>query len=324
MGPKMQVDLGGSSFWRSQRRKVGFQSSIESALFYLYEGGELCGIMISHVDDLYTAGEGNYFEEAMKRLTKKIHLKEQKGEFKFCGKHIVQQKDGQISIDQTESIETIEYQVIDKSRRSKPGAPLTEDEKSGFRALIGSMGWVTRQSRPDIMVNVSIAAQALGKPTVKDVIDLNKALKMLKETPNAKWNYVPSSITMKNCAVFVCADSSFANLPGHKSQCGYVVGLSLPSLENGEETPALCCLRHAQAASNVCAGAHWPPKQMDSWQVWRRQTMSEWFSWRLRIPASPSGTLTRSFRGRGCWLSQMPKALRAPSIKMLGSLLTRG
>lgn len=40
--------------------------------------------MISHVDDLYTAGEGNYFEEAMKRLTKKIHLKEQKGEFKFC------------------------------------------------------------------------------------------------------------------------------------------------------------------------------------------------------------------------------------------------
>lgn len=246
----------GRSWWfklLEESKKEGWiQSSIEPALFYLYEGGELCGIMISHVDDLYTAGEGNYFEEAMKRLTKKIHLKEQKGEFKFCGKHIVQQKDGQISIDQTESIETIEYQVIDRSRRSKPGAPLTEDEKSGFRALIGSMGWVTRQSRPDIMVNVSIAAQALGKPTVKDVIDLNKALKMLKETPNAKWNYVPSSITMKNCAVFVCADSSFANLPGHKSQCGYVVGLSLPSLENGEETPVLLLETCSSSIKRVC------------------------------------------------------------------------
>lgn len=142
--------------------------------------------------------------------------------------------------------------MIDKSRRSKPGAPLTEDEKSGFRALVGSMGWVTRQSRPDIMVNVSIAAQALGKPTVKDVIDLNKALKMLKETPNAKWNYVPSSITMKNCAVFVCADSSFANLPGHKSQCGYVVGLSLPSLENGEETPVLLLETCSSSIKRVC------------------------------------------------------------------------
>ena len=98
----------------------------------------------------------------MKGLAKQIHLKEQKGEFKFCGKHIVQHEDGKISIDQTESIETIEYQVLDKSRRSKTGAPLTEDEKSGFRGLIGSMGWVTRQSRPDVMVNVSIAAQALG------------------------------------------------------------------------------------------------------------------------------------------------------------------
>lgn len=70
--------------FKESKKEGWIQSSIEPALFYLYEGGELCGIMISHVDDLYTAGEGNYFEEAMKRLTKKIHLKEQKGEFKFC------------------------------------------------------------------------------------------------------------------------------------------------------------------------------------------------------------------------------------------------
>lgn len=87
---------------------------------------------------------------------------------------------------------------------------------------------------------------------MKDVIDLNKALKMLKETPNAKWKYVPSAITMKNCAVLVCADSSFANLPGHKSQCGYVVGLSLPSLENGEETPVLLLETCSSSIKRVC------------------------------------------------------------------------
>ena len=41
-------------------------------------------------------------------------------------------------------------------------ATLTEEEKSGYRALIGSMGWVTRQSRPDVMVNVSLASQDDG------------------------------------------------------------------------------------------------------------------------------------------------------------------
>ena len=37
------------------------------------------------------------------------------------------------------------------------------------------------------MVNVSIASQTLGHPCVKDVVDLNKAVKMMKNTADAKW-----------------------------------------------------------------------------------------------------------------------------------------
>ena len=82
------------------------------------------------------------------------------------------------------------------------------------------MGWVTRQSRPDVMVTASLASQAMGSPKIKDVIELNKAGKMLKESADFKWRLKPSEITFDNCAVFVCAGSSFANVEGHKSQCG--------------------------------------------------------------------------------------------------------
>ena len=51
------------------------------------------------------------------------------------------------------------------------------------------MGWITRQTRPDVLVNVSMAAQLMGKRTVRGVLDLNKGVKMLKESSDAVWSF---------------------------------------------------------------------------------------------------------------------------------------
>ena len=53
------------------------------------------------------------------------------------------------------------------------------------------------------MVNVSIASQTMGAPKIKDIVDLNKAVKMLKETPDTKWTFRSSSINLEECVVFV-------------------------------------------------------------------------------------------------------------------------
>ena len=65
---------------------------------------------------------------------------------------------------------------ISKDRRKQVNAELNDNEKTQFRGLIGQMGWITRQSRPDLMVNVSMAAQSMGSPKIKDVVNLNKAV----------------------------------------------------------------------------------------------------------------------------------------------------
>ena len=68
---------------------------------------------------------------------------------------------------------SVDYMVLRK-------APLTDEEKSSFRGLIGSLGWIARQTRPDVLVNVSLASQTMGSPTIKDVIELNKVVKVFE------------------------------------------------------------------------------------------------------------------------------------------------
>ena len=246
----------GRSWWikllHDAKAEGWIPSKIEAALFFLYDGDVLVGVMVTHVDDLFVCGSGSKYEESMKTLTTKLHLKENSGSFKFCGKNVTQSKDGTITLDQKEMIEVLEYQVISKDRRTKPNMPLTETEKTQFRGLVGSMGWITRQTRPDVLVNVSMAAQTMGKPTVRDVLDLNKGVKMLKESKDAVWSFKPSEINLSNCVVFTCADSSFANVNGMKSQCGYIVGLSLGSLPQGDPTPVLILETNSSSIKRVC------------------------------------------------------------------------
>ena len=147
----------------------------------------------------------------------------------------------------------MDYQPLSADRRKQPNAPLTELEKSDYRALIGSLGWISRQTRPDIMVNVSMASQKLGAPLVKDVVELNKAVKMLKETSEAKWIFHNhQDLKLTSLVVFVCADSSFANIEKLKSQCGYVIGLSTEAIAKGERAPVHVVETHSGSIKRVC------------------------------------------------------------------------
>eukprot|EP00435_Cladocopium_sp_Y103_P025044 s387_g6.t1 len=182
----------GRSWWKKLFKTLKahgwIMSKLEPALFYLVVEGKLRGILITHADDLFCAGEGAEFKTTIDSMEKEIHLKVKKEKFRFCGKNLIQ-KNGNIEIDQIDAIEGIDYMQLTKERRQQVNAPLTAIEVSQFRALIGQLGWVARQSRPDVMVNVSMAAQSMGAPKISDVIQLNKTVKMLKESADAKWKF---------------------------------------------------------------------------------------------------------------------------------------
>ena len=204
--------------------------------------GNLQGVLCTHVDDLLCAGIGAVYEQSVASMEKEIHLKVQHKAFRFCGKNLRQGDDYTIEVDQFDAIESVDYMPLDRHRRSMVNAPLTPEEITSFRGLIGQLGWAARQTRPDVMVNVSMAAQSIGSPKIRDVVNLNKTVKMLKETSEATWHV----------AVCVFADSSFANTEGLKSQCAYVVTITLPEIREGGPTPLFVLETYSGSIKHVC------------------------------------------------------------------------
>ena len=124
------------------------------------------------MDDLFCAGGGKVYENTLNMMKDEI----QHCEFRFCGKNINQMDDFTIQLDQFDSIEGIDYMPLSKDRCKMVNAPLKPEGISNFWALNGQMGWVTRQTRLDLMGNVSVATQNMSSPKIKDVITLNKTV----------------------------------------------------------------------------------------------------------------------------------------------------
>ncbi|CAE7041145.1 unnamed protein product [Symbiodinium sp. CCMP2592] len=205
----------GRAWWRKLWRtlkKHGWQmSEVEAALFYLFDGMGLLGVMISHVDDLYSGGEGKTYNDTISEMEVELHLKIKKGEFRFCGKNVAQ-REGCIFLEQYDAIEGVDYMVLEASRRKQLNAPLSEQEKSLFRGLIGQMGWITRQ----------------------------KAVKMLKESSDAMWCFRASDLSLDNAMVF------------WKSQTGYLIGFTTPEIHEGKKVPIHVIETHSGSIKRVC------------------------------------------------------------------------
>ena len=88
----------------------------------------------------------------------------------------------------------------------------------------------------------------MGKPTIKDIVDLNRAVKMLKDTADCPH----PKLTWESCTVGVFADSSFANTNQMKSQCGYIIGLTIPEIKDGGEAPFLMVEANSGSIKRVC------------------------------------------------------------------------
>eukprot|EP00971_Amphidinium_carterae_P273044 5419272-Amphidinium_carterae.1 len=113
----------------------------------------LIGVLICHVDDLFMAGKGKRYDESRSCLEKEVQLTYQKSPFTYCGKKVEQEKDFTIRVSQEEAILVLEEWEAGGARKRQTSARLEEEEKSELRRLIGSLSWIARQTRPDVLAN---------------------------------------------------------------------------------------------------------------------------------------------------------------------------
>ena len=101
--------------------------------------------------------------------------------------------------------------------------------------MLGQLLWLGQQSRPDLCVGVSLAAQRLSKASLSDVKALDKMVVQAISTAEMGIIIPCGVVNLKTCSVICHADAAFANAEGEKSEGGLVAGLThhLELVKNG-------------------------------------------------------------------------------------------
>ena len=192
------------------------QSRLDPCIFKLHlPDGSLEGIIIIEIDDLLNFGKGVHAAK-LAELQRRFKF----GKFKelqampegttFNGRRIRQLPDYTIAVDMTKYvIERLAPMTLEKGRRSQPEAPASEDEKSRFRGAVGSLAWAAKEGRPDAAAGASILASKAANLQVKDLLELNKVIQKVKETPELTLRYFP--IPPSELCWGVITDASFTN-----------------------------------------------------------------------------------------------------------------
>ena len=102
-------------------------------------------------------------------------------------------------------------------------APSTEIKLDMLKSKIGQILWVARQSRPDVMCDISILASNTKHATVQTLHCANKLIRKLKsEEVILRFQYLGENCSLK---LVVFSDSSMGNLADGGTQGGHFIML---------------------------------------------------------------------------------------------------
>ena len=200
------------------------QLKTDPAAFYWYHDGKLSGIFLMHVDDFLWGGNAEFEINIVSKLRNHFKVREQNCDiFKYIGMNI-QQGDSEIIIHQNEFCKTLQPIEIVKERRRDREMLCNDLEKEQFRSLIGQLGWLCTNSRPDLSYDVLELSCKVNKPKVGDIFDANKCLR--KASMFQCSMHFPKLNDVNNCRLVVFSDASHSNLPdGVSSAGGFVIFL---------------------------------------------------------------------------------------------------
>ena len=197
-----------------------------AATLILKDGqSRLCGVLVLHVDDGLCCGRGKHYDDALKALQKRAPLKIfKKKVLKFTGRTITQDpKTHEIELTQRGYFDEVEPIPIDKKRKVQLDSPLTANETKQLRSLIGKLAWPAGQTMPQLAFDVSEAQQKIAEPVVARLTEINALLRKAKKLEKTMSSIRIPKIDVKKAVMVAFSDASFANMPRHGSQAGYMI-----------------------------------------------------------------------------------------------------
>ena len=201
------------------------------------DAGRIVGVAGLHVDDFLIGGDRSceYFLEAEKKLKAAYRWgKWQQGEFTFAGCDIKQHSDMSISINQKSYVDKwLEECVIDRQRADKKNLPLTNEEISQLRGILGTLAWKASQTGPQYQADVSLLLSEVKYATIDTLQRANKLVREVKRDAQQSLRFPAWKLGLKDLAVVTWCDASQHNRPDKSSTYGLVTGVAPRALLEG-------------------------------------------------------------------------------------------
>lgn len=258
-------------------KKIDFQpSSADPCLYIKNRGGKLSFILI-YVDDLVTACENEMeFQEIVKFLQQNFRITEL-GELKFFLGIQVLKVDGFYALNQKAFIhKLLERFMIADAKTAKipmdPGYAQQKEEEPFenqeiYQSLIGSLLYLSTNTRPDIAICTSMLGRKTSSPTKLDWTEGKRVLKYLKGT-------IDHSLVLKStgCDLECFVDADWASdATDRKSNSGFLIKLGGSTIEWSSKKQKLVSLSSSEAEfialAECCQELLWILKLMDSFGV---------------------------------------------------------
>ena len=149
--------------------QLGCKVSNHDPAMYLYYGkeGDLKGMILTHVDDLlHGSGDQEFEEQVLKPLKEKFLFgSEEESAFLYVGMQVKQDRES-IIVNLDHYVENIEVPTMDSIDELINDEIVDEDSQGGFSSLVGKLGWLAKNTRPDLGFDSLALSTQVGKAVV--------------------------------------------------------------------------------------------------------------------------------------------------------------
>ena len=100
--------------------------------------------------------------------------------FLQCGVRVEHQEDGGFLLLQSDFIDELRQIQIPGQRRKEKDSPVTQQEQTELRRLLGGLGWKSEQTDPQHSAATGLQRSRVQQDTVQDMIEANRLLQQIK------------------------------------------------------------------------------------------------------------------------------------------------
>ena len=196
----------GGRLFAAELSELGMHKIHSDEAFFTYnKNGKLHGLIVSHVDDWFVAGDKVFEKDVIEKLNKKFKFsKIQKNSLNHLGCKIEMKSDGGIELDQNEYTDALKRIG---NVEGEDDNELSEKEKKVLRGKIGELLWLSLITRPDLSFEVNLLSAEVSKATLKTAKSIEKLIKKAKNSQNTLRFVKLGDVSKLNIKVY--ADGSF-------------------------------------------------------------------------------------------------------------------